>query len=108
MLNKFIQVLEGLTVYPDNMLLNLAKTRGLIFSQRVLLAMMDKGLPRMKAYDMVQRCAMRTWKETCQFKQALLDDKEVSGYLTPQDLDEIFDLDCYLRNIDKIYKRLGL
>jgi adenylosuccinate lyase len=108
MLNKFIQVLEGLTVYPDNMLVNLVKTRGLIFSQRVLLALMEKGLRRSLAYDMVQRAAMKTWKENLQFKEALSQDPQVSKYLSASQLDKIFDLDYYLRNVEKIYKRVGL
>lgn len=108
MLNKFIQVMEGLTVHPDNMLLNLAKTRGLIFSQRVLLALMEKGLKRSRAYDMVQRTAMKTWKQNLQFKEALLEDPQVSRILSRRELDRIFDLDYYLRNVEKIYRRLGL
>ncbi len=108
MLNKFIQVLEGLKVYPDNMLLNLARTGGLIFSQRVLLVLMEKGLRRSRAYDMVQRCAMKTWRQNVQFKEVLLEDPQVSRYLSRSELDKIFDLDYYLRNVDKIYKRVGL
>ncbi|MDD5155254.1 MAG: adenylosuccinate lyase [Candidatus Omnitrophica bacterium] len=108
MLNKFIQVLEGLTVYPGNMLVNLAKTRGLIFSQRVLLAMMEKGLKRNVAYDIVQRLALKTWRENVQFKEALLADPQVSKILSRGQLDKIFDLDYYLRNVEKIYKRVGL
>ena len=108
MLYKFIQVIEGLQVHPDNMLINLAKTRGLIFSQRVLLVLMDKGLPRMAAYDMVQRAAMRTWKEGIQFKEALMSDRQVCRYLGRPQLDRIFNLDYYLRNTNAIYKRLGL
>jgi adenylosuccinate lyase len=108
MLNKFIQVLEGLTVHPDNMLANLVKTGGLIFSQRVLLVLMDKGLKRNQAYDMVQRSAMKTWKQGRQFKEVLLDDPQVSRILSPEELDRIFDLDYYLRNVEKIYRRLGL
>jgi adenylosuccinate lyase len=108
MLHKFIQVMEGLTVYPDNMLVNLAKTRGLIFSQRLLLELMDKGLPRMRAYDIVQRCAMRAWKGTLQFKEVLAEDGEVLKYLSAKELDAVFDLGYYLRNVGKIYRRLGL
>ena len=108
MLHKFIQVMEGLTVYPDNMLVNVAKTRGLIFSQRLLLELMGKGLRRTRAYDIVQRCAMRAWKGTLQFKEVLLADREVLKYLTRKELDAIFDLEYYLRNVNKIYKRLGL
>ncbi|MDI6759130.1 MAG: adenylosuccinate lyase [Candidatus Omnitrophota bacterium] len=108
MLNKFIQVIEGLEVYPQNMLANLVKTHGLIFSQRVLLALMDKGLPRMKAYDLVQCSAMKTWKEGADFKKNLLKDNRVSKYLSEEEMDKIFDLNYYLRNIGKIFKRLGL
>jgi adenylosuccinate lyase len=108
MLHKFIQVIEGLVVYPDTMLINCAKTRGLIFSQRVLLQLMDRGLARPRAYDIVQRASMRVWKEGIQFKEALLADRDVKRHLKPSDLDRIFDLDYYLRNVDTIYKRLGL
>jgi adenylosuccinate lyase len=108
MLNKFIQVLEGLVVYPENMLVNLLETKGLIFSQRVLLALMDKGLSRMKAYDIVQRCAMKSWKEKTDFKEILLGDKEALRYFNRKKLDEIFDLNYYLRNVNKIFKRLKL
>ncbi len=108
MLNKFIQVAEGMVVYPDNMLSNLIKTNGLIFSQRALLELMDKGLARPKAYDLVQRSAMKSWKENLPFKDLLLADKEVSKYLNKAELDKIFDLDYYLRNVGKIFARLGL
>jgi len=108
MLNKFIEVIDGLTVFPENMLANLVKTHGLIFSQRVLLELMGKGLNRTKAYDLVQRCAMQTWKKETDFKKNLLEDTEVSRYLTQKELEKIFDLDYYLRNVNKIFKRVGL
>jgi len=108
MLNKFIEVIDGLIVYPDNMLRNLVKTKGLIFSQRVLLELMDRGLTRQKAYDIVQRCAMKTWRQTIDFKEVLLKDKGVLRYLRREDLDRIFDLDYYLRNVNKIFKKVGL
>ncbi|MCX5705023.1 MAG: adenylosuccinate lyase [Candidatus Omnitrophica bacterium] len=108
MLNKFIQVVEGLQVYPDNMLANLARTHGLIFSQRVLLELMERGLPRMKAYDYVQRAAMKTWKEGSDFKQNLLEDADVPKYLNAKDLDKIFNLDYYLRNVNKIFRKVGI
>ncbi len=108
MLNKFIEVVNGLNVYPENMLKNLVKTRGLIFSQRALLALMDKGLPRPKAYDLVQKNAMKTWKEGSDFKDNLANDPAVSRYLDKKALEKIFTLDYYLRNVNKIYKRVGL
>jgi len=108
MLNKFIQVVDGLSIYPENMMVNLLKTKGLLFSQRTLLFLMDKGLPRQEAYDFVQRAAMRAWSERIDFKHVLLKDKDITRYLSRKDLDKIFDLNYYLRNIDKIFKRLGL
>ncbi|MCM8796716.1 MAG: adenylosuccinate lyase [Candidatus Omnitrophica bacterium] len=108
MLHKFIEVAEGLKVYPDNMLENLVRTRGLIFSQRVLLALMEKGLRRQKAYDIVQRIAMKSWQEKSDFKDNLIRDKDISRYLSKKELDDIFDLDYYLRNVHKIFCRLSL
>jgi len=108
MLNKFIEVIDGLMVYPENMLANLVRTRGLIFSQRVLLELMHKGLTRTQAYDAVQRCAMKSWRESSDFKEILLKEKMVSKYLSPRELEKVFDLDYYLRNVNKIFKRLGL
>lgn len=106
MLQKFIGVVKGLSVYPQNMLANLVKTKGLIFSQRVLLSLMEKGLSRPRAYDLVQRCAMKTWKEQTDFQQNLRQDKDVSGYLTVSEMEKIFDLDYYLRNVNKIFSRV--
>ncbi|MEI6832287.1 MAG: adenylosuccinate lyase [Candidatus Omnitrophota bacterium] len=108
MLNKFIEVASGLKVYPDNMLSNLAKTRGLIFSQRVLITLMNKGLARTKAYDLVQKAAMQTWQGTSNFKDNLLADKQAAKYLSAKELDKLFDLDFYLRNVNKIFEKVGL
>ena len=106
MLNKFIEVVSGMRVYPENMLANLAKTRGLIFSQRVLIALMNKGLERVKAYDLVQKAAMSTWQGTGNFKDNLLSLPQAAKYLTAKELDGIFDLDFYLRNVNKIFSRV--
>ncbi|MFH1414419.1 MAG: adenylosuccinate lyase [Candidatus Omnitrophota bacterium] len=106
MLNKFIEVIDGLNVYPANMLTNLVRTRGLIFSQRVLIELMNKGLTRTKAYDVVQRCAMKTWRQGSDFKANISQDKVASQHLKGKDLDKIFDLDYYLRNVNKIFSRL--
>jgi len=108
MLNKFIQVIEGLNVYPENMMANLIKTKGLIFSQRVLLNLMDSGMPRIKAYDIVQRSAMRTWKEGIDFKSSLMLESEVLKHLDEKKLDKIFDLNYYLRKVNVIYRKVGL
>ena len=95
-------------VYPDAMLLNLAKTHGLIFSQRVLVELMKKGLARDSAYTLVQRAAMKTWAEGTHFRDNLNADKEVARHLSNTELDRIFDLDYYLRNVPGIFKRLKL
>ncbi len=108
MLNKFIEVVRGLTVYPENMLANLVKTRGVIFSQRVMLELMQKGLKRTRAYDLVQRCAMKSWQSNQDFKEVLLDDAEVLRSLNAKELDKIFNLNYYLRNVNKIFKSAGL
>ena len=108
MLHKFIEVIEGLKVYPVNMAANLVRTHGLIFSQRVLLELMHRGLPRDKAYDLVQRCAMNSWENGSDFKNNLLGDKEVVKYLDKKALDRIFDLNYYLRNVNKIFRKVGL
>lgn len=108
MLHKFIEVISGLKVYPENMLANLARTRGLIFSQRVLIALMNKGLARPKAYDLVQKAAMQTWKGTGNFKDNLLSVPGSAKYLNSAELDKIFNLDFYLRNVNKIFKKVGL
>ena len=69
---------------------------------------MERGLPRMKAYDYVQRAAMKTWKEGSDFKQNLLEDADVPKYLNGKDLDKIFNLDYYLRNVNKIFRKVGI
>ncbi|MDD5466021.1 MAG: adenylosuccinate lyase, partial [Candidatus Omnitrophica bacterium] len=108
MLNKFIEVVSGMKVYPENMLANLAKTRGLIFSQRALIALMNKGLERTKAYDLVQQAAMQTWKGSGNFKDNLLALPQAAKYLSAKELDKLFDLDFYLRNVNKIFVKVGL
>lgn len=107
-INKFIEVMGGLVVYPENMLANLVKTRGLIFSQRVMLELMQKGLDRTSAYDLVQRCAMKSLQNKQDFQEVLLDDKRVSRHLNTKELEKIFDLNYYLRNINTIFRRVGL
>jgi adenylosuccinate lyase len=108
MINKFSEVITGLVVYPDNMLKNLVKTKGLIFSQRLLLTLMDKGLRRSQAYDFIQRLAMKSWREELDFKSLVLADKNIAKYLTSKEIQACFELNYYLRNINKIFKKIGL
>ncbi|MBO8158299.1 adenylosuccinate lyase [Thermosyntropha sp.] len=108
MLAKFIGIMEGLVVYEDNMLENINKTRGLVFSQELMLALVKKGILREEAYRMVQRNAMRSWKERLDFKELVLNDDEIMGIITPDELEAVFDLSLYTQNVDYIFKRCGL
>ncbi|HEA47064.1 MAG TPA: adenylosuccinate lyase [bacterium] len=108
MLHKFREVMEGLKVYSGKMRENLGKTKGLIFSEKVLLELMKKGLSRKKAYFFVQRNAFRAKEKGLEFKDCLLNDKEVTRHLKPREIEGCFDLRRYLRNVNKIYKRLNI
>ncbi len=108
MLNKFTQVVDNLIVYPENMKRNLEKSKGLIFSQRVLLELINKGLSREEAYALVQRNAMKAWKGKGEFRELLLKDKGVKKVLREKEIEKCFDLNYYLRNVDKIFVRLRL
>lgn len=108
MLYKFKNVMENLVVNQDNMKLNLEKTLGLTFSQRLMLALVEKGLRREEAYELAQRNAMTAWKEKKDYRQLIEADLEVNKYLSDEELDNIFDWEFYLKNIDKIFARNGL
>jgi adenylosuccinate lyase len=108
MLHQMTRIAEGLLVYPGRMRENMDQTFGLMFSQRVLLKLADRGLARQAAYELVQRNAMRAWRERTGFRDLLAADPEVMGHLTPSELDECFDPAWHLRNVDAIYRRLGL
>jgi len=105
-LNIFTNIIKGLQVYPQRMRENLNLTRGLVFSQRVLLALIDKGLPRQKAYELVQRNAMKAWRERGDFLQLLKTDTEVTSRLPVAELERLFDYQYYLRYVDHIFHRL--
>lgn len=104
--NKFIEVLDGMVVYPWKMEKNLELTQGLIFSERVLLFLIGKGVTRQEAYTMVQRNAMRAVRGEEGFRQGLLHDKEVGRYLTPEEIEGCFDIREALLRTDKIFARL--
>ena len=108
MLNKMIFLLENMIIYPENMMKNLDKTGGLIYSQEVLLALVKKGITREESYAMVQRNAMQVWELGKDFKLLLKSDKDISELLTEDEIDELFDLNKILININKVYKRLEL
>jgi len=108
MLDLFTGVVRGLNVYPERMRENLEVTQGVIFSQRVLLALIETGLSRQDAYAIVQRNAMRAWKERNPFRTLLESDADVASRLGAVRLDEIFDYGVYTRHVDDSFRRLGL
>ncbi len=99
-------ILENLVVNEQRMRANIDLTKGLTFSQRVLLALTDKNLARPRAYELVQRNSLRAWSENLSLKDLLLEDKDVRAALTPQEIEACFDLDVYLERIDYIFERV--
>ena len=108
MLNKMIVLMENLLVYPDNMLQNLNKTGGLIFSQEVLLALIKKGITREESYAMVQRNAMQVWEHQKDFKTLLKADSDIMNLMSEDEIDDLFDLQKVMKNINKVFERLDL
>ena len=108
MLNKMCFLMENLYVYPDNMMKNINLTGGLIFSQEVLLALVKSGITREDAYEIVQKNAMQVWKEKKDFKELLKQDNIITNKLSNDEIDDLFDLEKILININKIYKRIGI
>ena len=108
MLNKTTNLMNNLLVYPENMQNNIDLTNGLIFSQEVLLLLIKKGLTREKAYEIVQRNAMRVWREKIDFNNLLKSDKEIIEHISEDELDKLFDISKILININKVYERLGI
>ena len=104
----FSSVIKGLQVNPQRMKKNMELTKGLVFSQRVMLALIDKGMSRQKAYELVQRNAMVAWKGSKDFLAQLKSDPEVAEVLSAEELKSLFDYHFYLRHIDEIFERLGL
>jgi adenylosuccinate lyase len=108
MVQLMTEVLDQLLVYPEHMRQNLERTRGLIFSQSVLLALTTKGMKREDAYRIVQKAAMEVWQQGRDFKELLLQSREVMGTLTQTEVEELFDLQRAMRNVDYLFARAGL
>ncbi|MCH8898504.1 MAG: adenylosuccinate lyase, partial [Chloroflexi bacterium] len=108
MLSIFTRIIKDLRVLSDRMWANVESSRGLIFSQRAMLALVDKGLAREDAYKVVQRNAMRSWDENLDFRDLLKSDAEAQSYLSREEMEEIFDYDYYTRFIDDTFQRIGL
>lgn len=108
MLNRFGNIIKNLTVFPDNMKRNMDSTLGLIYSQRVLLALIDKGLAREEAYDTVQPCAMEAWENQIAFRGVVDQNEKITSHLNKEELDDCFDYNYHIQHVDMIFERLGL
>ncbi|MEZ7792328.1 adenylosuccinate lyase [Niallia circulans] len=108
MLNRFSNIVKNLTVFPENMKRNMDRTLGLIYSQRVLLALIDKGLTREEAYDTVQPRAMESWEKQVPFRELVDSDAVISSKLTKEEIDDCFDYHFHIKHVDTIFDCLGL
>ena len=106
MLQKMASLVEGLVVYPERMLENLNATRGSIFSGQLLLALTQAGVSREQAYEWAQRNAMKAWDEGGDLKALVAEDKDITAHLSRDQIDRVFSLDTYLRNVEVIFKRV--
>jgi adenylosuccinate lyase len=106
MVHRLGRIISGLVVHPEQMIENLNKTKGLIFSQQILIKLAEKGVERQKAYVMVQRNAMKVWEEGASFKEMILQDREIGEYLSLQEIEDLFDLDYHLKYVDQIFERV--
>ena len=106
MLHKINYILQGMFVYPDNMLANMERTNGLIFSQRILLELTKTGMSREEAYGVVQRAAMKCWKERAQFLDLLLAEPKIRGAMNKEAIEQCFDISYYLKHVDYIFKKV--
>ncbi|EHH9620967.1 adenylosuccinate lyase [Listeria monocytogenes] len=107
-LNRFGNIVKNLTVFPENMKRNMDRTLGLIYSQRVLLALIDKGLAREAAYDVVQPRAMEAWEKQVPFRELVEQDATIIENLYAEEIADCFDYNYHLKNVDLIFDRLGL
>jgi adenylosuccinate lyase len=108
MLNRFGSIIENLSVFPENMKRNMERTFGLIYSQRILLALIDKGLVREEAYDTVQPLTARSWDEQIQFRPLVEANEKITSYLSPEEIADCFDYNYHIQKVDLIFERLGL
>jgi adenylosuccinate lyase len=108
MLNRYTNVLNNLVVYPQQMLNNINLTRGVIFAQRVMNKLINVGMSREQAYDTVQPIAMEAYNNNKDFRDLLVKNHEMLAKLSVKDIDSCFGLDYYFKNVDYIYKKVGL
>ncbi len=108
MLHKMTNIITNLIVYPQNMVKNIEKTFGLVYSQGLLLALTKKGITREEAYELVQNRSLEVWNSGGDFKSVVLSDDQIRKWLSEEEIDKCFDLKNNLRNVDFIFKRIGL
>lgn len=108
MLVKFAGIIEKLVVHEDVMKENMEKTRGVIFSQRVLLELINKGLTRLDAYNIVQNCSMISQRDGLLFKMALENDKRLRKYLKKEEIAACFDINYHMAHVNDIFKKVGI
>ena len=108
LLNRFGSILENLTVFEENMRENINKTYGVIYSQRFMLKMIEKGFSREQAYDLVQPNAMKAWEEKVNFKELMENNEQVTAVLSQEEIDDCFNPAHHVKNVDVIFKRVGL
>jgi len=106
MLNRLNRIVKNLVVYPKRMEENLNQLKGLIFSQQVLMKLTNMGLKREKAYEMVQRNALKVWDTGKAFKALLLEDGELREHLSEEDIDELFSLDFHMKHVEELFDRV--
>ncbi len=106
MLQRMLRIIESLVVHPDQMQANLEKMRGLFFSQRILLALTEKGVAREDAYKMVQRSAMKVWEEGVDFLETLKKDSQITRHLSAKELEPLFTIGDYFKHVDAIFNRV--
>ncbi|MFC0469264.1 adenylosuccinate lyase [Halalkalibacter kiskunsagensis] len=108
MLNRFGNIIKNLTVFPENMKRNMTRTYGLIYSQRVLLSLINKGMVREEAYDLVQPKAMEAWEKGIQFRELVEAEERITSVLTPDEIEDCFNYEHHLKHVDTIFSRVGI
>ncbi len=106
MFTRYIKIIKNLNVYPDNMLKNIYLTKGVIFSQRILTSLIDKGLSREEAYDLIQPFANYAYENNLDFKELILNDFNMNSLYSKEELNELFNLNYYKRNVEYIYNNI--
>ena len=108
MLRKFTEVVKGMVVYPEHMRANLEKMKGLVMSEHVMLALVDKGMGKDEAYRTVQAVAMKAFEAGGDFRELVAEEPAIAGKLSKEELGECFDYDAHLKRVEAAYERVGL